>query len=70
MIHIGPGEQFHPDCGSVENLFSSAKVGAIDGDLIRNALHEDRSVSDWMMGDVIQEALPGEIASKFKIFVE
>ena len=54
----------------MENLLSSAKVGAIDGDLIRNALHEDRSVSDWMMGDVIQEALPGEIASKFKIFVE
>ena len=54
----------------MENLPSSAKVGVIDGALIRNALHEGRSLSDWMMGDVIQEAPPGEIASEYEIFVD
>jgi ATP sulfurylase len=42
----------------------------IDGTQIRNALRDGESVPDWMMRDIIQDALQAEVAHNRPLFVK
>jgi len=43
---------------------------AIDGTQVRDALRDGNSIPDWMMRDIIQETLRGEVAKNRPLFVQ
>jgi pyruvate kinase len=60
---------YNPDTAQYEP-FNSAGVLAIDGTRIRNAIRDGSKVPDWMMRDIVQDALVAESENAGLLFAE